>query len=222
MKFKDRRDAGRQLASQLKTCAGKPDALVLALSHGGVLVAAEIARELKLPLDIFLVRNLGVPGIKELAMGAVTTGGMRVLNEDVVNYLGIPEETIEAVALQEQRELERRERLYRDDRPAPYAEGKTVILVDDGLATGATMQSALAALHKQHPAQLIVAVPVAARTTCEAIEQISDDIVCVSSQFPEPFFAVGVWYEDFGQTTDAEVRELLASSQLFRQNSGKV
>jgi putative phosphoribosyl transferase len=222
MKFKDRRDAGQQLALLLETYAGKPDVLVLALPRGGVPVAAEIAGVLNLPLDIFLIRKLDVPGIKELAMGAIATGGVRVLNEDVVKYLGITEETIEAVALQEQHELERRERLYRGDRLGQDVRGKTVILVDDGLATGATMQAALAALRKQHPAHLIVAVPVAARTTCEAIKQISDDIVCVSAQFPEPLFAVGVWYEDFGQTTDAEIRQLLAGSLLFRQNSHKL
>jgi putative phosphoribosyl transferase len=210
VKFKDRSDAGCQLAGRLKDYTGKRRVLILALPPGGVPVAAEIARALNAPLNIFLVRNLGVPDQESLVMGAITTGGTRVLNEDVVNYLGISEETIETVARQEQRKLERREQLYRDDRPAPEVRGKTVILVDDGMATGAMMQAAVAALCQQHPAHLIVALPVIARTNREAIERLTDEIVCVVTQPPEPLFPDGIWYEDFRQTTDEDACKMLS------------
>ena len=210
MIFRDRREAGQRLAAQLIDYADRPDVLVLALPRGGVPVAFEVARALHAPLDIFLVRKLGVPGHEELAMGAIATGGVRVLNEDLVQYLQIPGEVIDAVAADEQRELERRERAYRDDRPQPDVRGKTVILVDDGLATGSTMRAAAAALRKQEPARIVVAVPVSAVQTCDEYRMGVDEIVCAVT--PEPFHGVGLWYEDFSQTTDGEVRDLLARS----------
>ena len=208
MIYRDRAEAGRRLAAQLTDYANRSDILVLALPRGGVPVAFEVARALHAPLDIFLVRKLGVPGHEELAMGAIATGGVRVLNEDVMRHISIPDAAIDAVAAKEQRELERRERLYRGDRPAPDVKGKTVILVDDGLATGSTMRAAAAALRQQQPARIVVAVPVSAVQTCDEYRMGVDEIVCAVT--PEPFHAVGMWYEDFSQTTDEEVRELLA------------
>jgi putative phosphoribosyl transferase len=210
MIYRDRTEAGRRLAARLTDYANRVDVLVLALPRGGVPVAYEVARALRAPLDIFLVRKLGVPGHEELAMGAIATGGVRVLNEDVVDYLRVPGEVIDAVAADEQRELERRERLYRGTRPAPDVRGKTVILVDDGLATGSTMRAAAAALRQQQPARIVVAVPVSAPDTCDEYRMGVDEIVCAVT--PEPFHAVGLWYEDFSQTTDEEVRSLLAQS----------
>ena len=188
--------------------AGRSDVLVLALPRGGVPVAFEVARALRAPLDIFLVRKLGVPGQEELAMGAIASGGVRVVNEDVVRHLGIPPEVIDAVAAREQGELERRERAYRDERPAPDVRGRTVMLVDDGLATGSTMRAAALALRQKGPARVVVAVPVASREACAEFRGEVDDVVCAAT--PEPFMGVGRWYEDFSQTTDEEVRELLA------------
>ena len=188
--------------------AGRGDVVVLALPRGGVPVAYEVAHMLRAPLDVFVVRKLGVPGHEELAMGAVASGGVRVLNDDVVRGLGIPDHLVDAVTTWERRELRRRERLYRGDRPAPDVRGKTVILVDDGLATGASMHAAIAALRQQGPARIVVAVPTAARETCDALRADVDDVICAIT--PEPFHAVGLWYEDFSQTTDEEVRELLA------------
>ena len=208
MIFRDRTDAGKRLAEQLTEYADRPDVLVLALPRGGVPVAFEVAEKLDAPLDIFLVRKLGVPGHEELAMGAIATGGVRVVNDSVVNYLRIPGEVIDAVAADEQRELERRERAYRDNRPAPDVRGRTVILVDDGLATGSTMRAAAAALRKQGPARIVVAVPVSSPETCDEFRSEVDDIVCAAT--PRPFRGVGQWYDDFSQTTDEEVRELLA------------
>jgi predicted phosphoribosyltransferase len=190
---------------------------VLALPRGGVPVAFEVAEALHAPLDIFLVRKLGVPGHEELAMGAIATGGVRVLNEDVVGYLNINDEVIERVAAREQRELERRERVYRGGRAAPDVRGRTVILVDDGLATGSTMRAAAAALRLQRPARIIVAVPVAAPQTCDEFRTEVDEIVCAAT--PEPFRGVGLWYEDFSQTTDEEVRELLARAGTERAHA---
>jgi putative phosphoribosyl transferase len=210
MIYRDRIEAGKRLAERLGDYADRSDVLVLALPRGGVPVAFEVAQALHAPLDIFLVRKLGVPGHEELAMGAIATGGVRVLNEDVVSYLRIPGEIIDAVAADELRELERRERLYRGNRPAPDVEGKTVILVDDGLATGSTMRAAAAALRQQQPARIVVAVPVSAVQTCDEYRMGVDEIVCAVT--PEPFHAVGLWYEDFSQTTDEEVRDLLARS----------
>jgi len=211
MIFRDRTDAGRRLAARMTEYAGRSDVLVLALPRGGVPVAFEVARALRAPLDVFLVRKLGVPGQEELAMGAIASGGVRVVNEDVVRHLGIPPEVIDAVAAREQGELERRERAYRDERPAPDVRGRTVILVDDGLATGSTMRAAALALRQQGPARVVVAVPVASREACEEFRGEVDDIVCAAT--PEPFMGVGRWYEDFSQTTDEEVRELLARAQ---------
>jgi putative phosphoribosyl transferase len=205
--FRDRNEAGRLLAGKLKAYANRPDVLVLALPRGGVPVAYEVARALNAPLDIFLVRKLGVPGHEELAMGAIASGGMRVLNEDVVHYLRVPNEAIERVARQEQQELERREREYRGDQPAPEVRGRTVILIDDGLATGSTMRAAVMALKQQQPSRIIAAVPIASESTCNEFKAVVDEIVCALT--PEPFYAVGLWYEDFSQTTDEEVRDLL-------------
>jgi putative phosphoribosyl transferase len=206
-KFADRVEAGRLLAEQLQAYAGRPDALVLALPRGGLPVAFEIATHLHLPLDIFLVRKLGAPGQPELAMGAIATGGARVLNEDVIRYLSVQPEVIEAVAHAEQIELERREQAYRGDRPTPDLQGKQVILVDDGLATGSSMRAAIGAVRTQSPARIIVAVPVAARETCEELKREVEELVCLRT--PEPFSAVGLWYDDFSQTSDEEVRDLL-------------
>jgi predicted phosphoribosyltransferase len=186
----------------------RPDVLVLALPRGGVPVGYEVARALGAPLDVFLVRKLGVPRYEELAMGAVATGGVRVLNDEIVRGLGISEHEIDAAAARELPELARRERLYRGDRPPPGVASRTVILVDDGLATGATMRAAVQALRQQHPARIVVAVPTASPDTSEALRAEADDVICAMT--PEPFFAVGHWYEDFTQTTDDEVRELLA------------
>ncbi|HEY3111697.1 MAG TPA: phosphoribosyltransferase [Chloroflexota bacterium] len=209
--FRDRRDAGRQLAAKLAAYANDPDALVLALPRGGVPVAFEVARALSAPLDVFLVRKLGVPGYEELAMGAIATGGVHVLNERVLRQAAIPPSEVEAVAAAEARELARREREYRGDRLPPQIRGKTVILIDDGLATGASMHAAVQALRLQGPRRIVVAVPVAAPETCEAFRAEVDEVVCAVT--PEPFYAVGLWYEEFSQTSDEEVRELLARAR---------
>jgi putative phosphoribosyl transferase len=208
--FRDRSEAGRQLAARLAQYADRPDALVLALPRGGVPVGYEVARALHVPMDVFIVRKLGVPGHEELAMGAVATGGVRVLNDQVVRGLGIPDYVIDAVAGWEQQELERRARLYRGQRPLPDVRGKTVILVDDGLATGSTMLAAVRALRQLGPARIVVAVPVASRDTCELLKSEVNEVVCAVT--PEPFYAVGLWYRNFSQTTDEEVRELLEQS----------
>ena len=214
MIYRDRGEAGRRLAAQLTNYANRPNVLVLALPRGGVPVAFEVARALRAPLDIFLVRKLGVPGHEELAMGAIATGGVRVLNEETLRYLHVPDAVIDAVAADELRELERREQLYRGDKPAPDVKGKTVVLVDDGLATGSTMRAAAAALRQQQPARIVVAVPVSARQTCDEYRMGVDEIICAIT--PEPFHAVGMWYADFSQTTDEEVRALLARAQHAR------
>jgi predicted phosphoribosyltransferase len=208
--FRDRREAGRLLAAKLSTYAGKPDIVVLGLPRGGVPVAFEVARALAAPLDVFLVRKLGVPGHEELAMGAVASGGVLVLNDDVIARLGIAPEEIDAVAAKETAELARREQLYRSGRTSPEFSGRTVILVDDGLATGATMRAAITALRQSGPARIIVAVPTAAPDICEEFKKQADEIVCYMT--PAPFLAVGRWYEDFGQTTDNEVCALLAQA----------
>lgn len=207
MLFHDRTQAGRVLAEALRPYANRPDVLVLALPRGGVPVAFEVARELNLPLDVFLVRKLGVPGQEELAMGAIASGGVRIVNADVVRALGISEEVIDSVAAEEQEELARRERTYRDDRPSPEVRGRTVLLVDDGLATGSTMRAAIAALRKLNPERIIVAVPVGASQTCSGMAEEADDVVCLRT--PEPFYAVGAWYQDFSQTSDEDVSVLL-------------
>ena len=206
--FRDRREAGRVLAEKLAAYANRPGVIVLALPRGGVPVAYEVARRLVAPLDVFVVRKLGVPGYEELAMGAVATGGVRVLNDQLVESLGIPDQMIDAVVSREQQELARRERLYRGGRPPPDVGGRTAILVDDGLATGATMFAAIEALRKQNPARIVVAVPTASPDTCEEMKRKADEVICAIT--PEPFHAVGRWYRDFSQTTDEEVAGLLA------------
>jgi predicted phosphoribosyltransferase len=206
--FRDRRQAGRLLATKLSDYADRDDVLVLALPRGGVPVGYEVAMALRVPLDVFVVRKLGVPGHQELAMGAVATGGVRMLNDQLVKRFGIPDRVIDAITASEQRELECRERLYRDNRPPPDVRGRTVVLVDDGLATGATMLAAIAALRQLQPARVVVAVPTASLDTCEEMKARVDDVICAIT--PEPFYAVGRWYHDFSQTSDEEVRELLS------------
>ena len=208
--FRNRREAGRELAEKLREYAGRSDIVVLGLPRGGVPVALEIAKALRAPLDVFVVRKLGVPGQEELAMGAIASGGIRALNQDVIEQLKIPSNIIEAVAQKEERELRRREIDYRDGKSAVDVRGKTVILVDDGLATGSSMRVAALALKKNQPERIILAVPVAPRATCAEFESVVDKIVCGIT--PERFRAVGEWYEDFSQTSDEEVRALLKQS----------
>jgi len=208
IRFDNRRQAGEVLATKLTTYADRPDVLVLALPRGGVPVGFALAYALHVSFDVFLVRKLGVPGHEELAMGAIASGGVRVLNTEIIHLLNIPDALIDLVAAQEQREIDRRERQYRDGRPAPAILGQTVILVDDGLATGATMRAAATAVRHSQPARLIIAVPTAAPETCVALQEEADEVICAMT--PEPFYAVGLWYADFTQVTDAEVRDLLA------------
>ncbi|MGI8509731.1 MAG: phosphoribosyltransferase [Gemmatimonadaceae bacterium] len=210
-RFRNRTDAGRQLATGLSDYAGRADVRVLALPRGGVPVAYEVACALDAPLDVFLVRKLGLPGNEELAMGAIASGGVMVLNQELVHTLNVSAAAIDAVVQTEMRELERRDRRYRDDRPAQDIAGCTAIVVDDGLATGSTMQAAVAALKQEHPKAVVVAVPVAAPEICAAFRREVDDVVCVLR--PEPFHAVGSWYDDFSQTTDEEVHQLLAAAR---------
>jgi putative phosphoribosyl transferase len=206
MLYRDRREAGRVLGERLAALAGQPDVVVLGLPRGGVPVAWEVARRLGAPLDVFVVRKLGFPGHEELAMGAIASGGVRVLNPEVVAY-GVSRNDIERVTAAEKIELERRERLFRGGRPPIPVAGRTVILVDDGLATGSTMRAAVRALRQQDARRIVVAVPVAAQSTCAEMEEEADQVVCAAT--PESFRAVGLWYDDFTQTTDDEVRELL-------------
>jgi erythromycin esterase-like protein/adenine/guanine phosphoribosyltransferase-like PRPP-binding protein len=208
MLFKDRLDAGRQLAKRLSAYAGRPDVIVLALPRGGVPVAAEVARELKVPFDVFLVRKLGVPMHPELAMGAIAEGGVEVLSEDLISDIGVTPAEIQQVSVRERMELDRRDTMYRQGRPRPVIRGQHVIVIDDGLATGSSMQAAVIALRRLDPAKIIVAVPVGATETCERLGHVADEIVCAMT--PEPFRAVGLWYERFDQTSDEEVRRLLA------------
>ena len=205
--FRDRVEAGECLAEGLSQYRDRDDVIVLALPRGGVPVAAEIARRLHVPFDVYVVRKLGVPGHEELAMGAIASGGARVVNDDVVVPLGIPANVIDSVARREQIELERREELYRGSREPIGLAGQTVILVDDGLATGSTMRAAVKAVRQQRPARVIVAVPVGAPQTCATLAREADDVVCVRT--PDPFVAVGLWYRDFTPTSDREVRALL-------------
>jgi predicted phosphoribosyltransferase len=205
--FRDRYDAGELLAEKLTGFANKPDVIVLALPRGGVPVGAQVARRLNVPLDVFVVRKLGLPGHPELAMGAIASGGVRVLNGDVVNSLRIPDEVIDAVTAKELQELQRRERSYRDDLPPPEVEGKTVIVVDDGVATGSTMAAAVGALRQLGAGRIIVATPTIARSTYNDLRTSADEVVAVI--VPEEFYGVGQWYEDFTQTSDEEVQELL-------------
>ncbi|WP_315790417.1 phosphoribosyltransferase [Fischerella sp. JS2] len=217
MVFKDRTAAGQLLALQLTAYANRKDVIVLALPRGGVPVAFEIARKINAPLDVFLVRKLGVPGHEELAMGAIASGGVQVLNEGVVQMLSLPQKVIERVAAIEQQELNRREHLYRDDRPFPVLHKHTVILVDDGLATGTTMRAAVVALQQQQPARLVVAVPVSSPEACQEMQKLVDEIVCLET--PEPFYSVGLWYQDFPQVSDEEVRNLLKRATNNNQHS---
>jgi putative phosphoribosyl transferase len=207
MRFHDRTEAGRLLARELERYSGRDDVVVLALPRGGVPVGYEVAKALGAPFDVFVVRKLGVPGHRELAMGAIASGGLIVVDQELVRRLGIPEELIPRAIADELRELERREAAYRGDREPPQLEGKTVILVDDGLATGATMRAAALAVRERNSARVIVAVPVAPAETRERLRDDVDDVVCALT--PEPFYAVGFWYDDFSQTSDDEVRELL-------------
>ena len=207
MLYHDRSDAGRELARKLVNYYDRPDVIVLALPRGGVPVGYEVAKALKAPLDVFVVRKLGTPGQPELAMGAIASGGVRVLNKQVISALAIPEHLIEVVAREETEELRRRELQYRGTRPPIEARGKTVILVDDGLATGSTMKAAARALRLQGAARIVIAVPVAAAQSGEAVRAEADEVVCGAT--PDQFWAVGQWYRDFEQTTDEEVRDLL-------------
>ena len=214
LEFADRHAAGKALAARLGEFASRDDLVVLALPRGGVPVAYEVARALNSPLDVFVVRKLGVPGHEELAMGALASGGVRVLNQDVLNWYRLSEADIDAVTRVEKAELERRERLYRGDRPLVPVEGRIAILIDDGLATGSTMRAAVEAVRGLNPSRIIVAVPVGAQEACEQLRQIADDAICLMA--PASFSAVGQWYLDFSQTTDDEVRQLLASSGQSR------
>src|SRR6266496_6678391 len=208
--FENRAEAGRQLAEKLDKYSGREDVIVLGLPRGGVPVAYEVAKRLRAPLDVFIVRKLGVPGFEELAAGAIASGGVRVLNEDVVRAIPYASEAIEAVTAKETAELQRREQIYREERPPPALRDRIVILVDDGLATGATMRAAVKALRQQGAAKIVVAVPVGPPDTCREIEREADEIVCLSTP---PFFqAVGQYYEDFSQTSDEDVRELLSQA----------
>ena len=209
-RFSDRHDAGRRLAATLRPYAGRADVLVLALPRGGVPVGYEVARALGAPLDVMQVRKLGVPGHEELAMGAIASGGVRIVSQDVVELLQIPERVIATVAAAEERELDRRERMYRQGRPFPDVRGRTVILVDDGLATGSTMRAAAAALRAGGADRLVAAVPVAPKETCDALRKVVDEVVCTVT--PQSFRAVGEWYEDFTQVEDEEVRNLLSQA----------
>lgn len=215
--FEDRRDAGRQLAAQLRQYAARPDVLVLGLARGGVPVANEVARALDLPLDVFIVRKLGVPGHEELAMGAIASGDVQVLDDRLIRSLHIPPSAVTRTVSAERRELERREGAYRTGRLAPDVRGRTVILVDDGLATGASMFAAISALRKAGPAKIVVAVPVSAPEVCSAMRRVADDCVCVVT--PAQLYGVGAWYSDFSQTTDGEVREILDAAARRRNAS---
>ena len=208
--FRDRADAGRVLAQHLTEYANRNDVVILALPRGGVPVGYEVARALQAPMDIYLVRKLGAPGQEELAMGAIASGGVMVLNQQVVRMLNIPDRVIEQVAQKEREELLRREEAYHDDHPRLDVTGRVGILVDDGLATGASMQAAAASLKARRPRKIVVAVPVGAPDTCQRIERQVDDVVCAIT--PEPFYGVGQWYEHFEQMTDEEVREILSEA----------
>jgi predicted phosphoribosyltransferase len=205
--FSNRAEAGELLAARFSALAARKDVVVLALPRGGVPIGYAVATALGVTLDVFVVRKLGVPGHEELAMGAIASGDVQLVNHDVVNALGIPPNVIDQVARQERVELDRREQLYRGKRPMTPLANKTVLLVDDGLATGSTMRAAIAAVRQQHPASIIVGVPVGAPSTCQELTKDADEVVCLRT--PEPFVAVGLWYRDFSETSDAEVRTLL-------------
>jgi predicted phosphoribosyltransferase len=215
--FQNRTEAGQALAEALKDYANRGDTLVLALPRGGVPVAFEVARVLNAPLDIFVVRKLGLPGQEELAMGAIASGDVCVLNQNLIDYLKIPDSVIEKVAAEEQKELERREQLYRNHRSALDVEGRVVILIDDGLATGSTMRAAIAALRELNPSRIVVGVPVAPPAVCREFNREADQCICVLT--PERFDGVGKWYGDFSQTLDEEVRDLLERARRKQQNA---
>jgi putative phosphoribosyl transferase len=212
-KFVDRREAGQILTTKLKAFAKRTDVIVLGLPRGGIPVAFEVAKALYLPLDVCLVRKLGVPGHQELAMGAIASDGVRVLNYDIVSSLGISSNKIDEVAAKELRELQRRDRVYRGNRPSPNLKDRTIILVDDGIATGASMRAAINVLREEQPKSIIVATPIAPSSTCKELRTEVDDVVCLI--MPEPFYSVGLWYDYFPQTTDEEVRQLLAEQLAF-------
>lgn len=214
LRFRDRREAGKQLAEFLAQYAHRPDVIVLGLPRGGVPVAYEVAAALSVPLDVFVVRKLGVPGHEEYAMGAIAGGGIRVINHDVIRELRIPLGAVERVERAQRAEIDRRDVAYRGAEPAPQLAGRVVLLVDDGLATGSTMRAAVAAVRTQHPRRIVVAAPVASVEACEAVRHRADDCVCVSA--PDPFYGVGLWYLDFTQTTDDEVQRLLAAARAAR------
>src|SRR5205823_3186760 len=211
-RFVNRTDAGRELAAELTRYSSRSDVLVLGLPRGGVPVAFEIAIALDAPLDVFVVRKLGLPGHEEFGIGAIASGGVRVVDESVLRAYGVDSRTLEEITEREQRELERRERRYRDDRPFPAIQDRVVILVDDGLATGSTMRAAVAALRAEGPREIVVAVPVGAPETCSAMARLADDVVCLMT--PEPFYAVGLWYENFEQTDDDEVHDLIERAAM--------
>lgn len=211
--FEDRVDAGKKLAKELSKYANRSDVLILALPRGGVPVAFEVAKELNVKMDVFIVRKLGVPGNEELAMGAISSDNVLVLNEDIVKSFQIPERVINMVAENELKELKRRERTYRGDRPKPEISGSTVILIDDGLATGATMRAAASAIKTKNPAKIVVAVPTGASDTCEIFKKEVDEVICMAT--PEPFYGVGAWYGNFSQTTDEDVCELLDKARAL-------
>ena len=217
-RFQDRADAGIYLVESLQKYAGKPDTIVLGLPRGGVVVAYEVARGLGLPLDVFLVRKLGVPGYEELALGAIASGGVQVINQDVLRSIRITQAQIQEIAAKEAEELKRRERIYRQGREPLAVQGQTIILVDDGLATGATMRAAVAALRKLAPRKIVIAVPVASVEACQEFQRTVEEIICGIT--PTQFHAVGAWYEDFSQTTDKEVIELLRESQTPGETAG--
>lgn len=218
-RFHDRREAGRQLATQLEQYRDRSDTLVLALPRGGVPVAYEVAAALNAPLDVFLVRKVGMPGHEEFALGALASGDVLLLNEATVAEYEVSREQIDMVVRAEQQELERRETSYRGQRPFPDLAGRVVILIDDGLATGSTMRAAVVAIQKKEPARVVVAVPTAPAETCEELSAVVDDIICLVT--PEPFYAVGLWYEDFSQTTDDEVRDLLERSAATQSQASR-
>jgi putative phosphoribosyl transferase len=211
-RFRNREDAGRQLAARLRHYADRSDVIVLALPRGGVPVGLEVAMALHVPMDVFVVRKLGAPGQEELAMGAIASGGVRVINDEIVRALGLPDGAIERAVEREQQELSRRERIYRNGRPFPELKDRVVILVDDGLATGSSMRAAAQSLRRHDPARIVIAVPAAAPETCEAFKSEVDEVVCAIT--PALFFAVGLWYEQFPQVSDEEVRDLLARTPV--------
>jgi putative phosphoribosyl transferase len=216
MRYRNRYVAGKRLAQALTAYKSRSDVIVLGLPRGGVPVAYEVARSLDVPLDVFIVRKLGMPGQREFAMGAIASGGVTLIDHDLVRQTRVPRAEVEAVIAAERTELDRRERLYRGDRPPLDVRGRTVILVDDGLATGASMQAAIAALRPQRPAAIVVATPVGSAEACRTMLAVADACVCV--EMPEPFYAVGLWYDDFGETTDDEVTELLDEASAAAPN----